>query len=295
MRSNAVEYDVIAPQTLDGVLSAMAAGALTPLAGGTEIMVALCAGRLLPKKFVSLQHIADLRFIDTSDAATIRIGAGTTFTDIRSSSVLLHDLPMLAQTASWTGSVANQNRGTLGGNIANASPAADTPPALLAYEAELELISVRGTRTLPYGEFHLGYKRTALAPDELILAVRLPRRFAAHTQCVRKVGTRNAQAVSKVALAGLARLEDGCIAEIALGTASLFDRPARLPAAEAALLGQDPGNDRALKAACSALAMEAAPIDDIRSTARYRVRVAQNLLGEFLELCAGARSYGSAG
>lgn len=288
MRSNAAEYDLIAPGTLDGVLTAMASETLVPLAGGTEVMVALGAGRLLPKKFVSLANLPDLRFIDTSDPATVRIGSGTTFTDIRRSDVLLREFPLLAQTASWTGSIANQNRATLGGNIANASPAADTPPALLAYDAELELISVHGVRTIPYSAFHLGYKRTALAPDELILAVRLPRRFRGYKQSVRKVGTRNAQAISKVALACLARVDNHRIAEIALGAASLFDRPARLTRAEAALRGRDPRDPETLQTARTTLATEAAPIDDIRSTARYRVRVGQNLLEEFLASCSGA-------
>jgi CO/xanthine dehydrogenase FAD-binding subunit len=274
MRSNASGYDIIAPATLEDTLAAMASENLTPIAGGTELMVALGAGRLIPKKFVSLHNIADLRFIDSSNAATIRIGAGATFTDIRNSAALKQDFPLLAQTASWTGSVANQNRGTLGGNIANASPAADTPPALLAYDAELELISTRGTRTIPYAAFHLGYKRTALAPGELILAIRLPRRFQQHTHWVRKVGTRNAQAISKVALAAVALIENKTITEIALGAASLRDRPSRLPATEAAILNNtDP---------IAALLSEAAPIDDIRSTARYRTQVACNLLEEFL-------------
>ena len=285
MRSNAADYDLVAPGTLDGVLSAMAAEPLVPLAGATELMVALGAGRLLQKKFVSLANIPDLRFVDTSDAGTLRIGSGTTFTDIRRHDTLAAEFPLLAQTAGWTGSIANQNRATLGGNIANASPAADTPPALLAYDAELELVSVRGTRAIPYSAFHCGYKQTALAPDELILAVRLPRRFAQHTQWVRKVGTRNAQAISKVALACVARMQQGRLMDVTLGAASLFDRPARLVRTEATLRNRDPRDRATVESARAALAAEAAPIDDIRSTARYRVRVAQNLLDEFLAAC----------
>ena len=283
MRSNAAEYDILAPGSLDGVLAALASGTVTPIAGGTEIMVALGAGRLAPKKFVSLQDLSELRFIDSSAASTLRLGSGTTFTDIRRSLYIADEFPLLAQTASWTGSIANQNRGTLGGNIANASPAADTPPALLAYDAELELISTRGTRIVRYADFHLGYKRTALAPDELILAIRLPRRFTGHTHWVRKVGSRNAQAISKVALAAVGRVEDGMFVEIALGAASLLDRPSRLPATEAALMGRDPRDPATLAKARQALAGEVAPIDDIRSTARYRTAVAANLLEEFLD------------
>ena len=289
MRSNASEYDILAPTTLEDVLAMMSERPLTPLAGGTEIMVALGAGRLAQRHFVSLHNLHELRFVDSSDAATLRLGAGTTFTDIRNSRLVADEFPLLVQTASWTGSIANQNRGTLGGNIANASPAADTPPALLAYDAELELVSVRGTRTLPYLDFHLGYKRTALAADELIVAIRLPRRFAQYVHWVRKVGARNAQAISKVALAAVAKVADGSIETIALGAASLRDRPARLHATEAALLGKRFDDDLALEAAKAALAGEVSPIDDIRSTARYRSAVAANLLGEFLQRLAGHR------
>ena len=283
MRSDAAAYDLIAPGTLDAVLAAMRDEGRLPFAGGTELMVALCAGRLETKRFVSVCGLSELRFIDdASDAATLRVGAGTTFTDLRQSSLIAREFPLLAQTASWTGSIANQNRGTIGGNIANASPAADTPPALLAYDAALELVSPHGTRLLQYRDFHLGYKRTALQPGELILAIRLTRRFAAHVQWVRKVGARNAQAISKVALAAVAQVDAGCFQEIALGAASLIDRPTRLTATEAVLRGMHLGDAAGLDRACAALAMEVAPIDDIRSTARYRAAVAANLLREFV-------------
>ncbi|MGI4756856.1 MAG: FAD binding domain-containing protein [Janthinobacterium lividum] len=286
MRSNAGEYDLIAPASLENVLATMAAEQRIPMAGGTELMVALCAGRLPQRRFVSLQNLQALRFLDASDADTLRIGSGTTFTDLRRSNVIAEEFPLIAQTSSWTGSIANQNRGTLGGNIANASPAADTPPALLVYDAELELISSRGTRILPYRHFHLGYKRTALAADELIFAVRLPRRFAQHRQTVRKVGTRNAQAVSKIALACVAITENGVFGEIAIAAASLLDRPARLFATESALRGKEVAHPDTFQRAAQALASEVAPIDDIRSTGRYRARVAQNLLEDFLTHCA---------
>lgn len=293
MRSNAAEYDLIAPAALEAVLQAIGDEQRQPLAGGTEVMVALCAGRLTQKKFVSLQRLRELRFIDSADPEILRIGAGSTFTDLRRSDVLAHEFPLIAQTSSWTGSVANQNRGTLGGNIANASPAADTPPALLVYDAELELVSLRGTRVLPYRDFHLSYKRTALAPDELILAIRLPRCFAQHHHFVRKVGTRNAQAISKIALAGVGQVADGLLQSVALGAASLLDRPARLHATEATLVSRSLDDPQLLSDAGAALASEIAPIDDIRSTARYRTRVAQNLLGEFLAACAASNASSS--
>ena len=284
MRSNVTEYDLIAPPTLTAVLQTLASDpTLTPIAGGTELMVALSAGRLPQKHLLSINHLKELRFIEvTPDAITL--GSGTTFTDVRKHPVIAADFPILVQAASWTGSIANQNRGTLGGNIVNASPAADTPPALLAYDATLTLISVRGTRTLPYGDFHLSYKKTALAPDELLHSIRIERRFSNYVTYTRKIGTRNAQAISKVALACMAWIAEGdpCrIQDIRIGAASLREFPTRCTAAEKALLNQ-PITPATIAAARAALATEARPIDDIRSTAKYRAAVAANLLEEFL-------------
>ena len=282
MRSDAALFALEAPPTLDAVLAQIAAepGKHTPIAGGTELMVALGTGRLAQRSLLSIQHLPELRFIRAEDDA-IHIGAGTTFTDIRRSTAIAEDLPLLIQSASWTGSVANQNRGTLGGNICNASPAADTPPALLAYGATVTLISTSGKRRLPYADFHLGYKKTALRPDELLHSVSVPREFGGYRQYIRKVGTRNAQAISKIALAGIALMEGDVIADIRLGAASLADRPVRCSAAEAALVGRRI-DEAAIRAGRAALASEAKPIDDIRSTAMYRAAVAENLLEEFL-------------
>jgi CO/xanthine dehydrogenase FAD-binding subunit len=287
MQSNVLDFALTAPLTLDAVLTQLASepGTHTPIAGGTELMVALGTGRLQQRSLISIQHLRELRFI-TVGAETIRIGAGTTFTDIRRSDAIAKDLPLLIQSASWTGTIANQNRATLGGNICNASPAADTPPALLAYGATITLVSSAGQRTIPYTEFHLGYKKTVLRADELVHSVSIPRAFAGYRQYIRKVGTRNALAISKIALAGLALVEDGRIADIRLGAASLTDRPVRCVATERALLDQ-PLTEATIRAARAALAGEARPIDDIRSTAKYRAAVAANLVEEFLRSLAG--------
>jgi CO/xanthine dehydrogenase FAD-binding subunit len=284
MHSDPNQFDLTAPATLDATLRLLAEGGHTPIAGGTELMVALGAGRLTQKSLLSIQHLKELRFIRVEPEA-IHIGSGTTFTDIRRSADIAADLPLLIQSASWTGSVANQNRGTLGGNICNASPAADTPPALLCYNATVTLISSTGTRTIPYADFHLGYKKTALRPDELLHTITVPRAFANYRHYIRKVGTRNAQAISKIALAGLALVEDNKLTDIRLGAASLTDRPVRCSATEAALLNKSlaPADiDTTIRSARAALATEAHPIDDIRSTAKYRAAVAANLLEEFL-------------
>jgi CO/xanthine dehydrogenase FAD-binding subunit len=282
MRSDVTQYDLIAPRSLDAVLQILADSPdrYTPIAGGTELMVALGAGRLQPGKLVSLWNLSELRFIEERPDAII-LGAGTTFTDLRRSSLVARELPLLAQAASWTGSIANQNRGTLGGNIANASPAADSPPALLAYDATLTLVSTRGSRTMPYRDFHLGYKKTALAYDELLHSITILRNFSGYKTWIRKVGTRNAQAISKVAIAALARISNGIIEDIRIGAASLREVPARLTTTEQSLLGQ-PVMPETIAAARAAILTESCPIDDIRSTARYRAAVAANLLEEFL-------------
>jgi CO/xanthine dehydrogenase FAD-binding subunit len=282
MRGNAATHDFVAPGNLGAVLDLLAAepGAWTPIAGGTEVMVAFAAGRLNAPKLVSLWGIPDLRAIEVTPQ-TVVIGAAATFLDLRRHAIVIADLPLLAKAASWIGSIANQSRATLGGNLVNGSPAADSSPALLAYDAEIEFISVRGRRRVPYSEFHTAYKCNCLAPDELLYAIHLPRRFARHKQYLRKVGTRRAMAIAKVALGATALLEDGVIREIRLGAASLAPYPSRLLQTEAALLGQALTDDTNQSARRTLLA-EVKPIDDIRSTADYRNRVAANLLDEFL-------------
>ena len=145
MKADAAEYELVSPGTLDGVLALMAEepGAWTPMAGGTELMVQFGAGRLRARRLVNIFGLPELGGITASEGM-IRIGAGVTYTELRWDALILAELPLLARAASWTGSIANQNRGTLGGNLVNGSPAADSPPALLAYEAEVVLVSRRG-------------------------------------------------------------------------------------------------------------------------------------------------------
>ena len=223
----------------------------------------------------------ELRRIE-STAQELIIGAGCTYTDLRNHPLVAQEFPLLARAASWTGSIANQNRGTLGGNIVNASPAADSLPALMVYEAELLLASARGTRRIPYVDFHTGYKQTRLAADEIVSAIALQPRFAGYYSYSRKVGTRNAQAIAKLCLAGLGKISDNKIEDVRLAIGSMAVTPVRLRRTEEVLLG------RAWSAALvgearQALEAEVAPIDDIRSSAAYRLHVAGNLLQEFLE------------
>src|SRR3954468_7397815 len=174
MRGDPEAHQMIAPGALSDVLALIAnqPGEWTPIAGGTELMVAHAAGRLPASKLVSLWGIPDLRFI-ASRPGSIVIGGGATFTDIRNDAEIAAHIPLLALAATWIGSIANQSRATIGGNLVNGSPAADSSPALLVYDAEVELISMRGTRRIAYTEFHTGYKKNALAPDELFYAVHI--------------------------------------------------------------------------------------------------------------------------
>lgn len=282
MRGDPEAHELIAPASLPEALAILAEspGNWTPIAGGTEIMVAHAAGRLAARRLISLWGLPELNFIRVEDG-WLSIGGGITFNHVRHHAAIAADFPLLTRAASWIGCIANQSRATIAGNIVNGSPAADAPPALLVYDAEIELISHRGSRRLPYSEFHLGYKQFVLEPDELVLALHLPRRFTSHAQYLRKVGTRRAMAITKVALAGTAIVEDNQVKEIRLAAASVADRPYRLQAAEAALLNEKliPAT---MRAARTELLNEVRPIDDIRSTAEYRKHVATNLLDEFL-------------
>jgi CO/xanthine dehydrogenase FAD-binding subunit len=282
MRAYLPAYDLQTPANLAEALRLLAdaPSVWKPFAGGTDLMVLLEAGKLAHKRFISLWHLPELRGITVNDDS-ITFGAMTTYSEIQAHPILQSEFPLLCQAASWTGSVAIQNRGTIGGNIANASPAADSLPALLVYEAELELVSANGVRWISYQSFHTGYKQMALRSDELIKAIRLPRTTKQWMQHSRKVGTRKAQAIAKVCIAALAQIENNTIHDIRLALGSVAPVPVRCVQTEAALRGRAI-DDATIATARAALTNEIAPIDDVRSTAAYRLRVAANLLEDFL-------------
>jgi CO/xanthine dehydrogenase FAD-binding subunit len=243
-------------------------------------MVLFEAGRLAHKRFLNIRNLTELRGIEVS-AEHVTLGALTTYTDVRRSEVLQREFPLLCRAASETGGLAIQNRGTLGGNIVNASPAADSPPALLVYEAELELLSAAGSRRVSYREFHTGYKQIGMRAEELLGRIRLPRSSVALQHYYRKVGTRKAQAISKICFAGVGRVEAGRIEEIRVALGSVAPVPLRATKTEEVLTGQNL-DASVIEAAREALSKEIVPIDDIRSTATYRLRVAANVLEDFL-------------
>ncbi|HEX8336161.1 MAG TPA: xanthine dehydrogenase family protein subunit M [Pyrinomonadaceae bacterium] len=282
MRAYLPAYELSVPRTLADALALVRAepGMWRPFAGGTDLMVLLEAGRLEHRKFFSIRQLEELRGVGEA-GGVVRVGALTTYTEVRRSELLSRLFPLLGQAARETGGIAIQNRGTVGGNIANASPAADTPPALLAYGAEVELVSAGGARRVPYAEFHTGYKRTVMRDDELIAAVLLPVPSAGARHFYRKVGTRRAQAISKVCFAAVAEVEGDSLKEVRIALGSVAPVVLRCRRTEEALRGRRLDGE-ALSGAAEELGREVTPIDDVRSTARYRTRVAQNLLREFL-------------
>ncbi|MGA2600941.1 MAG: FAD binding domain-containing protein [Bryobacteraceae bacterium] len=269
MRANVPAYEMITPRNLEEALARLPEW--KPFAGGTDLMVLFEAGKLTPKRFINIWTLDELRVIEVSvDAVTL--GSLTTYTDVQRHPILRREFPMLCQAAAETGGIAIQNRGTLGGNIANASPAADSPPALLAYGAEIELTSSHGSRWISYDLFHGGYKQMDLRPGELLTRIRLPRDGAEGIHFYRKVGTRKAQAISKVCFAGYARKNGAHIEEVRIGLASVAPTPIRWRRAENFVKGL---------AVDGSVVDDIAAIDDIRSNARYRSQVALNLLEEF--------------
>ncbi len=282
MRAFVPEYDLVTPRDLGASLKLLQEEPeWRPIAGGTDLMVLFEAGKLPYRKLINIWNLGELRGIDVKPDA-VALGALTTYTQIRQHPILAAEFPLLGLAASWTGGIATQNRGTIGGNIVNASPAADSPPALLVYDAQLELISASGSCWVPYSHFHTGYKQMVMRSDELLRSIRLPRTTDGCRQYARKVGTRKAQAISKVCMAGLARMAGRTVTDIRITLGSVAPTVIRCHSAEDAVRGREitPG---VIASAQIAIGEECAPIDDIRSTARYRRQVTMNLLGEFLE------------
>ncbi|HET7097274.1 MAG TPA: FAD binding domain-containing protein [Casimicrobiaceae bacterium] len=245
-------------------------GPLTPLAGCTDLYVALNFGTLKESSFLNLWSLDELRRIEVR-GTVLSIGALCTYTQIIESRPVRARLPMLVAASKEIGGPQIQNRGTIGGNVANASPAGDTLPILAATDAMLLLKSASGERRVPFNEFYTGYRRSVLRTNELIAAVEIP--AVKGRQWFRKVGTRAAQAISKVVMAGVDPGRD-IAPRIAIG--SVAPTVVRLPSTEAALAAGAPIMD-----AQRILLDEIAPIDDVRSTAEYRRRVAANLLVDF--------------
>ena len=269
MRSAVSALEVFEPRSLSDALRVLRdRGPATPLAGATDLYVHLNAGSLKPQRFVNLWGLDELRRIEAK-RGLLSIGALATFTDCQRSPLVRRRLPMLAAAAREVGGAQIQNRGTLGGNVANASPAGDALPVLAAAEAIVVLRSAAGgARRVPFDSFYTGYRASVMRPDELIVAFEIPP--VPGRQWFRKVGTRLAQAISKIVVAAVRDTRP----RIALG--SVGPTVVRAPRTEEALAA-----GASIDEARAMLETEITPIDDIRSTAAYRSRVAGNLLARF--------------
>jgi len=278
------------PASVEEALALLAArpGAC-PLAGGTDLVVQMRDGRRRAETLLDLGALGmdGIREVE----GCLEVGAATTMEAIAADARVVAAFPALAAAAGQVGAWPIQCRATLGGNLANASPAADTAPALLVADADLLLASAGGRRRVAVDRFFRGPGRTALAPDELLLAARLPlpQGGAAARTIERfvKVGPRREQVIAVVSLAGRAVLDgDGAIAELRLALGSVAPTPVRARHAEAALAGRRP-DAAARRAAAAALQLDIAPIDDVRAPARYRRIAAAVLLDRFLREVAG--------
>lgn len=268
----------LAPATLEEALASLAETRAEILAGGTDLWPKWSSGQPRPERVLSLHRLGALRGI-ALEAGVLRIGAACTHSELARSEAVRRACPALAEAALTVGAIQIQNQGTIGGNLANASPAADLPPPLVAAGAEVELASARGgTRWLPLDAFYLGYRRTARREDELLTEVRLPALPAGARERFRKVGTRRAQSIAKVAVAGrIALAADGTIARAGIALGSVGPTVVRLAALEAWLCGRAPDAETARAAEARARAA-VQPIDDLRSSADYRRHVAGRLV-----------------
>lgn len=280
-----VEPPVASPTSLAEAYGLLASDGWRPVAGGTDLLVQLNGGLgPAPERVLDIWKLSELRGISLEEEALV-IAALTTYTDIRRSDLCRGHLPALVEAAATIGAVQIQNRGTIGGNAINASPAGDTLPVLLATDAELVLGSARGERTIAAKEFWPAYRRTACAVDELLLRIRFPLPRGRQVR-FRKVGTRRAQAISKVVMAISWREDGGVWRDVRVALGSVAATPIRAAETERVLEGAAPRETTADHAA-ETLAKEIHPIDDVRSTADYRRVVSARILHRMLREAGG--------
>ena len=278
------EPPVVSPGSLREACELLATQPHRVLAGGTDLLVQL-TGELgpVPDRVLDLWRLDELRGIAVRDGV-LELGALTTYARIRRSVDCRVHAGALVDAAATIGAAQIQNRGTIGGNVMNASPAGDTLPVLLALDAELVLASIAGERTVAAADFWPAYRRTAARPDELLARIRIPI-VADREQRFRKVGTRRAQAISKVVVAASWR-GHGSWHDVRIALGSVAATPIRVTAAEAALEGR-PRTIETVEAAVEALGNAIQPIDDVRSTAAYRREAARRVVRRLLADAAG--------
>lgn len=259
--------------------------AARPLLGGTDVLAQWQAGAARPDHVLALESLGELRQLH-ADEEGVTIGAGVSHYALGHDRTIEARLPALAHAARTVGAPAIQMMGTVGGNVANASPAADLPPALLVYGAQVIVASKRGERRVSMEWFHTGYRRVDVGPDELIVGVRVSWPAAGSYSAYWKVGTRAAQSIARVALAGCLTLREGSCAAVRFAAAAVAATPIRLAAVEDVVSGQPLSAALAARARATA-ASSISPIDDVRGSVEYRRHALGALVERFLLRASG--------
>jgi len=269
------------PTTLEDALAYLAEYPdTTPIAGGTDVMV-VWRDQPPPASVLDLGCLKELRGIRQT-ANGVSIGAATTWSELAISGLVAEIVPLLARAAKSVAAAQVRNRGTIGGNIVNASPCADSLPSLLLHEATLVLRSQRGARRVPFDSFYFGYKRMDLHQDEILATVEVPPLPYTARLFWRSVGTRRAQSVTKLSLAGAVGINgEGWIEHARLAAGAVAPTVVRLPLTERSLIGHRLTQDFIEQTRMLAES-EISPIDDLRGSAHYRRKVFGNLVQRFL-------------
>ena len=276
------DFDFLIPQTLDELKTALDETGGRIVAGGTDVIPKMRRGLFSASVLVDTSRIEGLSFIEEKDGQ-IQIGALVTHQEIVESALLKETSPSLVEAAAKVGCIQTRNRGTLGGNIANASPAADTIPPLLTLNAEVRLASQKGERILSLNEFLLGPGKTALIPGELIHSLRFSRLIGIWGTSYLKLGKRNGMAISVVNAAAAILLDStGQIEQARLALGSVAPTVVRCPEVESILIGQAPTSE-ILERAAQSVSDVISPIDDVRASAAYRAHSAVILARRALE------------
>ncbi|MCI0389510.1 MAG: xanthine dehydrogenase family protein subunit M [Acidobacteria bacterium] len=273
---------VLTPTSLDEAYEILAerGSEATIIAGGTDLMVALNARSLDASEFIDIWRLNELRGV-SDEGETIRIGALTTYTQLIKSPLIQQSLPSLVEASRTIGAIQIQNRGTIGGNIINASPAGDSLPVLAAFDAEVEIGSIRGVRRIDLNRFYPGYRKTVMEPDEILLAVRSRKLKPNERAFFLKVGARRAQAISKIVMAVNARTTRHVIDSINIALGSVAPTVIRAVETES-LLTNETLDATIIERARRTISREVAPITDVRSTEHYRRTVTGNALAKIL-------------
>lgn len=270
------------PHSLDEALHLLAehAGRARLVAGGTDVVVELSRGIRPTSTLIDLTRVPELRGI-RDEGSVITLGALTTHNDVVASAACRERLTPLAEACWEVGAPQIRTRGTIAGNLATASPANDTITPLAALNAEVVLVSLRGERTLPLRDFYLGFRQTALAPDELVREIRVPALTPAHRGRFVKLGLRRAQAISVIDFAVVLTFENDLVTDARIALGALAPTIVRAEAAEAALVGQ-PLTPESCQHAATLAEAAASPIDDVRASAGYRRQTLRNLVAATL-------------